>query len=142
MNITTEEYAFFGSLLNRILIKDVPLSVGVTYKQQIDGSYIEDSDYSLVSNKGEKYDADEYSTVFHTHISDAIIYHSDNSTCTLRGAEYKYCIICNEYYSDLLPLLEHIYKNSDGKCDHCGEETGKPNNPPQTAPAPATKKAL
>ncbi|MGN0654845.1 MAG: leucine-rich repeat domain-containing protein [Oscillospiraceae bacterium] len=131
MSVTTEELGFSDGFLNSTLIKDVPLNVGVTYKQTVANSYIEASDYSLISSEAEKYDADEYSTVFHTHVSDGTIYYCDASTCTLHGAEYKYCSICNNYYCELLPLLEHNDADNNGMCDSCGEKLDEtePENP-------------
>ena len=56
--------------------------------------------------------------------------------CTTDGYTTHTCSVCGYSYTDSkTPALGHTDKNNDGKCDRCGEETGKPVDPPRPDPS-------
>ena len=58
-------------------------------------------------------------------------------TCTESGTTVgKHCTRCDyKVEAEVIEPLGHTDSNNDGKCDRCGEETGKPVNPPKPDPS-------
>ncbi len=43
-------------------------------------------------------------------------------TCTEDGVEERHCTRCDEVEKQAVPAIGHTDKNTDGKCDNCGED--------------------
>lgn len=124
MDLKIENYGFSDGLIDVSDINNIPLSVEKTYLQDVDSGYNAESALVLNSTNGESISIDEYLTVFHEHISDGVVYHTDYATCTQEGLTWGYCTVCNEYYIDRVEsTLEHAW--DDGvitKAAKCDEE--------------------
>lgn len=119
MNIEVTEYGNSEGALKIAYIENIPLSVGVTYSQNIDMEYLEDSDYSLISADETVYPVVKESFLIHDHISDGDWHEGENSTCTQSGYKYTMCDVCYEWYYEYFSPLGHTDLDFDDYCDSC-----------------------
>ena len=45
-----------------------------------------------------------------------------DATCTRTGVSARYCTVCGDRQTDMLPKTAHTDRNDDGFCDDCGAE--------------------
>ena len=117
MKVTVEEYGTSGGLLNSSTISKVSLIAGRKYTQSIDDSFMENSDYAIVSASGNNYTPDkEYSTLAgHDYISGII----KEVTCQENGCMIHTCSKCGDTYTETIQSNGHNFNEGESKCSNC-----------------------
>ena len=108
MDIVISEFAGYDQLLKTTTFEKVPLKIGVNYTQNIDNTYMDDSEYSLTSNEEEKILPTETKLELHAHTSSSEWKVGREATCAEYGWNYNYCDECNEWY-EVITTVDHTF---------------------------------
>ena len=108
MDIVISEFAGYDQLLETTTFEKVPLKIGVNYTQNIDNTYMNDSEYSLTSNEEDKILPTETKLELHAHTSSSEWKVGREATCAEYGWNYNYCDECNEWY-DVITTADHTF---------------------------------
>ena len=108
MDIVISEFAGYDQLLKTTTFEKVPLKIGVNYTQNIDNTYMNDSEYSLTSNEEDKILPTETKLELHAHTSSSEWKVGREATCAEYGWNYNYCDECNEWY-DVITTTDHTF---------------------------------
>ena len=108
MDIVISEFAGYDQLLETTTFEKVPLKIGVNYTQNIDNTYMNDSEYSLTSNEEDKILPTETKLELHAHTSSSEWKVGREATCAEYGWNYNYCDECNEWY-DVITTVDHTF---------------------------------
>ena len=118
LKVTVEECGGLDSVIRTTVIDNIPLKAGAKFTQDIDGTVLEDSDYSIVG-QNEIYGHDSDKIVFHEHISNEIWVVGKISTCTENGWSWSNCTICGDCLTADEELAGHTFNEGDSKCSNC-----------------------
>ena len=108
MDVVISEFAGNDQLLKTTTFEKVPLKIGVNYTQNIDNTYMDDSEYSLTSNEEEKILPTETKLELHAHTSSSEWKVGREATCAEYGWNYNYCDECNEWY-EVITTVDHTF---------------------------------
>ncbi len=108
MDVVISEFAGHDQLLKTTTFEKVPLKIGVNYTQNIDNTYMDDSEYSLTSNEEEKILPTETKLELHAHTSSSEWKVGREATCAEYGWNYNYCDECNEWY-EVITTVDHTF---------------------------------
>ena len=108
MDVVISEFAGYDQLLKTTTFEKVPLKIGVNYTQNIDNTYMDDSEYSLTSNEEEKILPTETKLELHAHTSSSEWKVGREATCAEYGWNYNYCDECNEWY-EVITTVDHTF---------------------------------
>ena len=108
MDIVISEFAGYDQLLETTTFEKVPLKIGVNYTQNIDNTYMNDSEYSLTSNEEDKILPTETKLELHAHTSSSEWKVGREATCAEYGWNYNYCDECNEWY-EVITTVDHTF---------------------------------
>ena len=108
MDVVISEFAGNDQLLKTTTFEKVPLKIGVNYTQNIDNTYMDDSEYSLTSNGEEKILPTETKLELHAHTSSSEWKVGREATCAEYGWNYNYCDECNEWY-EVITTVDHTF---------------------------------
>ena len=108
MDVVISEFAGNDQLLETTTFEKVPLKIGVNYTQNIDNTYMDDSEYSLTSNGEEKILPTETKLELHAHTSSSEWKVGREATCAEYGWNYNYCDECNEWY-EVITTVDHTF---------------------------------
>lgn len=118
LKVTVEECGGLDSVIRTTVIDNIPLKAGAKFTQDIDGTVLEDSDYSIVG-QNEIYGHDSDTIIFHEHISNEIWNVGKVSTCTENGWSWSNCTICGDCLTADEELVGHTFNEGESKCSNC-----------------------
>ena len=105
MDIVISEFGGYDQPLETTTFEKVPLKIGVSYTQNMDDTYMDESEYSLTSNEKNTILPTEIKADLHAHTSSSEWKIGREATHTEYGWKYNYCDECHEWYEAIIPKL-------------------------------------